>query len=140
MPPRKPEAPKPPPLIGRFGTSLKIGIVGLPNVGYVLLIHNVRCYHWGAGMNTAADTLFTAGNPPSSMCLPKAKSRLRTSHSAQSIQMRAGFPFLTSATTFSANSINQSGVCPRCPCTCISVFHPPLRFSDDPCVCALCPQ
>uniref|UniRef100_A0A665WXY8 Obg-like ATPase 1 n=1 Tax=Echeneis naucrates TaxID=173247 RepID=A0A665WXY8_ECHNA len=27
------EAPKPPPLIGRFGTSLKIGIVGLPNVG-----------------------------------------------------------------------------------------------------------
>uniref|UniRef100_A0A673AJA7 Obg-like ATPase 1 n=1 Tax=Sphaeramia orbicularis TaxID=375764 RepID=A0A673AJA7_9TELE len=26
-------APKPPPLIGRFGTSLKIGIVGLPNVG-----------------------------------------------------------------------------------------------------------
>ncbi|XP_072313741.1 obg-like ATPase 1 isoform X1 [Eucyclogobius newberryi] len=33
MPPKKPEAPKPPPLIGRFGTSLKIGIVGLPNVG-----------------------------------------------------------------------------------------------------------
>uniref|UniRef100_A0A3B5MMM5 Obg like ATPase 1 n=1 Tax=Xiphophorus couchianus TaxID=32473 RepID=A0A3B5MMM5_9TELE len=27
------DAPKPPPLIGRFGTSLKIGIVGLPNVG-----------------------------------------------------------------------------------------------------------
>ena len=24
---------KPPPIIGRFGTSLKIGIVGLPNVG-----------------------------------------------------------------------------------------------------------
>uniref|UniRef100_A0A4W5P2W2 OBG-type G domain-containing protein n=1 Tax=Hucho hucho TaxID=62062 RepID=A0A4W5P2W2_9TELE len=24
---------QPPPLIGRFGTSLKIGIVGLPNVG-----------------------------------------------------------------------------------------------------------
>ncbi|XP_068194640.1 obg-like ATPase 1 isoform X1 [Antennarius striatus] len=33
MPPKKGEAPKPPPLIGRFGTSLKIGIVGLPNVG-----------------------------------------------------------------------------------------------------------
>uniref|UniRef100_A0A8C6TPQ8 Obg-like ATPase 1 n=1 Tax=Neogobius melanostomus TaxID=47308 RepID=A0A8C6TPQ8_9GOBI len=33
MPPKKSEAPKPPPLIGRFGTSLKIGIVGLPNVG-----------------------------------------------------------------------------------------------------------
>ncbi|CAG5866608.1 unnamed protein product [Menidia menidia] len=33
MPPKKTEAPKPPPLIGRFGTSLKIGIVGLPNVG-----------------------------------------------------------------------------------------------------------
>uniref|UniRef100_A0A667ZJ91 Obg-like ATPase 1 n=1 Tax=Myripristis murdjan TaxID=586833 RepID=A0A667ZJ91_9TELE len=27
------DGPKPPPLIGRFGTSLKIGIVGLPNVG-----------------------------------------------------------------------------------------------------------
>uniref|UniRef100_A0AAQ5ZRA0 Obg-like ATPase 1 n=1 Tax=Amphiprion ocellaris TaxID=80972 RepID=A0AAQ5ZRA0_AMPOC len=27
------DVPKPPPLIGRFGTSLKIGIVGLPNVG-----------------------------------------------------------------------------------------------------------
>ncbi|XP_037603180.1 obg-like ATPase 1 [Sebastes umbrosus] len=33
MPPKKPEAPKQAPLIGRFGTSLKIGIVGLPNVG-----------------------------------------------------------------------------------------------------------
>lgn len=33
MPPKKGEAPKQPPLIGRFGTSLKIGIVGLPNVG-----------------------------------------------------------------------------------------------------------
>ncbi|KAJ4939092.1 hypothetical protein JOQ06_028554 [Pogonophryne albipinna] len=33
MPPKKPEAPKQPPIIGRFGTSLKIGIVGLPNVG-----------------------------------------------------------------------------------------------------------
>ena len=35
MAPKKGEAPKQPPLIGRFGTSLKIGIVGLPNVGYV---------------------------------------------------------------------------------------------------------
>ncbi|TTH38814.1 Obg-like ATPase 1 [Bagarius yarrelli] len=34
MPPKKGgDGPKPPPLIGRFGTSLKIGIVGLPNVG-----------------------------------------------------------------------------------------------------------
>lgn len=38
MPPKKGEAPKQPPLIGRFGTSLKIGIVGLPNVGYVWII------------------------------------------------------------------------------------------------------
>lgn len=36
MPPKKGgDGPKPPPLIGRFGTSLKIGIVGLPNVGWV---------------------------------------------------------------------------------------------------------
>lgn len=34
MPPKKGgDAIKPPPIIGRFGTSLKIGIVGLPNVG-----------------------------------------------------------------------------------------------------------
>jgi obg-like ATPase 1 len=34
MPPKKKETePKPPALIGRVGTSLKVGIVGLPNVG-----------------------------------------------------------------------------------------------------------
>ncbi|RDD45076.1 Obg-like ATPase 1 [Trichoplax sp. H2] len=33
MPPKKKEAEKPSPLLGRFGTSLKCGIVGLPNVG-----------------------------------------------------------------------------------------------------------
>ena len=35
MPPKKKEAEGPGPLLGRFGTSLKCGIVGLPNVGYV---------------------------------------------------------------------------------------------------------
>lgn len=36
MPPKKGgDGPKQAPLIGRFGTSLKIGIVGLPNVGWV---------------------------------------------------------------------------------------------------------
>ena len=33
MPPKKKEEAKPTPLLGRFGTSLKCGIVGLPNVG-----------------------------------------------------------------------------------------------------------
>lgn len=33
MPPKKKEEEKPTPLLGRFGTSLKCGIVGLPNVG-----------------------------------------------------------------------------------------------------------
>ena len=35
MPPKKKDdgAGKPPPLIGRVGTNLKIGILGLPNVG-----------------------------------------------------------------------------------------------------------
>ncbi|XP_056445867.1 obg-like ATPase 1 [Gadus chalcogrammus] len=33
MPPKKTDAPKEPAIIGRFGTALKIGIVGLPNVG-----------------------------------------------------------------------------------------------------------
>lgn len=36
MPPKKKDdaSHKPPPLIGRMGTNLKIGILGLPNVGY----------------------------------------------------------------------------------------------------------
>lgn len=38
MPPKKEVAPEPKPLIGRVGTSLKIGIVGLPNVGMLLFI------------------------------------------------------------------------------------------------------
>lgn len=33
MPPKKNTAPEPKPLIGRVGTNLKVGIVGLPNVG-----------------------------------------------------------------------------------------------------------
>ncbi|XP_066940827.1 obg-like ATPase 1 isoform X2 [Macrobrachium rosenbergii] len=33
MPPKKPQAVEPRPLIGRVGTNLKVGIVGLPNVG-----------------------------------------------------------------------------------------------------------
>ena len=34
MPPKKKDSDsKPPPLIGRIGTSLKCGIVGVPNVG-----------------------------------------------------------------------------------------------------------
>jgi obg-like ATPase 1 len=38
MPPKKEAAPEPKPLIGRVGTSLKIGIVGLPNVGKLSLL------------------------------------------------------------------------------------------------------
>lgn len=34
MPPKKKEETKTTPLLGRIGTSLKCGIVGLPNVGY----------------------------------------------------------------------------------------------------------
>lgn len=33
MPPKKKEEEKERPLLGRFKTSLKMGIVGLPNVG-----------------------------------------------------------------------------------------------------------
>lgn len=33
MPPKKNEAPEQKPLIGRIGTNLRIGIVGVPNVG-----------------------------------------------------------------------------------------------------------
>ncbi|CAF5204381.1 unnamed protein product, partial [Rotaria magnacalcarata] len=33
MPPKKKEDAKPKPLIGRVGTNLKMGIVGLPNAG-----------------------------------------------------------------------------------------------------------
>ena len=37
MPPKKKEEEKLTPLMGRIGTSLKCGIVGLPNVGLVFL-------------------------------------------------------------------------------------------------------
>uniref|UniRef100_A0A3Q3WRB5 Obg like ATPase 1 n=1 Tax=Mola mola TaxID=94237 RepID=A0A3Q3WRB5_MOLML len=60
MPPKKGEAPKQPPLIGRFGTSLKIGIVGLPNVGKVPAFLNVvdiaglvKGAHSGQGLGNA---------------------------------------------------------------------------------------
>lgn len=33
MPPKKAEVPEKKPLIGRVGTNLRIGIVGVPNVG-----------------------------------------------------------------------------------------------------------
>lgn len=33
MPPKKVEEPEKKPLIGRVGTNLKVGIVGIPNVG-----------------------------------------------------------------------------------------------------------
>lgn len=33
MPPKKVEIPEIKPLIGRVGTNLKVGIVGVPNVG-----------------------------------------------------------------------------------------------------------
>lgn len=35
MPPKKDAGAEPKPLIGRVGTNLKIGIVGVPNVGSV---------------------------------------------------------------------------------------------------------
>ncbi len=38
MPPKKKEEAKPKPLIGRVGTNLKMGIVGLPNAGFVDII------------------------------------------------------------------------------------------------------
>ncbi|XP_042076328.1 obg-like ATPase 1 isoform X2 [Haplochromis burtoni] len=54
------DAPKPPPLIGRFGTSLKIGIVGLPNVGKIPAFLNVvdiaglvKGAHAGQGLGNA---------------------------------------------------------------------------------------
>jgi hypothetical protein len=40
MPPKKEEEVDV--LLGRFGTSLKIGIVGLPNVGYVCVVLVMR--------------------------------------------------------------------------------------------------
>lgn len=38
-------------LLGRFGTSLKIGIVGLPNVGYVRS-HTLVIFDHKAAQNT----------------------------------------------------------------------------------------
>lgn len=47
MPPKKKEEEKLAPLMGRIGTSLKCGIVGLPNVGLVFLYsinNSVVCF------------------------------------------------------------------------------------------------
>ena len=47
MPPKKrgaSESEDPGPLLGRFGTSLKCGIVGLPNVGCVLYLCSYSDY------------------------------------------------------------------------------------------------
>uniref|UniRef100_A0A8C6TV65 Obg like ATPase 1 n=1 Tax=Neogobius melanostomus TaxID=47308 RepID=A0A8C6TV65_9GOBI len=56
----KGDVPKPPPIIGRFGTSLKIGVVGLPNVGKVPAFLNVvdiaglvKGAHAGQGLGNA---------------------------------------------------------------------------------------
>lgn len=151
MPPKKPEAPKPPPLIGRFGTSLKIGIVGLPNVGYVHVVSNVDvykvCYAGFIICTAVVDTLLTlstAGNPPFSMCWPKAKLLQRTSHSAPLTQMRAGCLFPMSALISSANTTSQPGVCYMIVwpdswlyfvlhlCISVSPTIPPCLFSKVP--------
>lgn len=42
MAPKKAEEPERKPLIGRVGTSLKIGIVGVPNVGKVKNYSNIN--------------------------------------------------------------------------------------------------
>ena len=42
MPPKKDTAPEPKPLIGRVGTNLKVGIVGLPNVGMFLFLFDTQ--------------------------------------------------------------------------------------------------
>uniref|UniRef100_A0A8C4Q395 Obg like ATPase 1 n=1 Tax=Eptatretus burgeri TaxID=7764 RepID=A0A8C4Q395_EPTBU len=60
MPPKRVTKVKPLPIIGRFGTSLKIGIVGLPNVGKVPSFLNVvdiaglvKGAHEGQGLGNA---------------------------------------------------------------------------------------
>lgn len=113
MPPKKAEAPKQPTLIGRFGTSLKIGIVGLPNVGYV---HDDK---WKVGpiefalklLTCFSRTLSITGNPHFSTCSPKVKLLQKTSHSAPLTQTRAGYPSLMTALTSSASTTNQPGEC-----------------------------
>ena len=41
MPPKKKEEPVKTVLMGRMGSNLKIGIVGLPNVGYITVFHSI---------------------------------------------------------------------------------------------------
>lgn len=54
---------------------------------------------------------FASGNPPFLMCWPKAKLLQRTSHSAQLIQMRAGYRCRMSAMISCASTTNQQGAC-----------------------------
>ena len=74
MPPKK-EEDEPVVLLGRFGTSLKIGIVGLPNVGFASKL----------SLRTISP-LFNASNPTASprfsMCSQRAPCPRRTSRFA----------------------------------------------------------
>lgn len=127
MPPKKAEAPKQPTLIGRFGTSLKIGIVGLPNVGYVLDVYWWRAAPYAVLRVTAqlltcsSRALSITGNPLFSMCSPKVKLLQKTSHSALLTQTRAGYLSPMIALTSSASTTNQPGECSELMSLCQSV-------------------
>lgn len=52
MGPKKAEEPEKKPLIGRVGTNLKIGIVGVPNVGKVIFVEIAESYFNAAHIST----------------------------------------------------------------------------------------
>lgn len=66
MPPKKEAAPEPKPLIGRVGTNLKVGIVGLPNVGefsYDLFMEYDFMFSFHLGKSTFFNILTKSAAP-----------------------------------------------------------------------------
>lgn len=99
MPPKKQDAPEIKPLIGRVGTNLKVGIVGVPNVSW-------SCKF---SFNFSLFFFFRSENRLSSTFSPSQQHQLRIFLSAPSIRMKIASPFLTLVSIFFANITSLPG-------------------------------
>jgi hypothetical protein len=101
MPPKKQDIPEIKPLIGRPGTSLKIGIVGVPNVR--------KCLHRRRQILILSIKLFRSANPLSSTFSPNRLHQLRIFLSAPSIRAMPVLQCPMLVSTISANTTSQRG-------------------------------
>ena len=100
MPPKKQDAPEIKPLIGRVGTNLKVGIVGVPNV-------SKKSYKFSFRFSIRFS--FRSENRLSSTYSPSLLHQLRIFLSAPSIRMKIASPFPTPVSTIFANITSLPG-------------------------------